>query len=145
MNFQDCIKFANENPISYIATAEGDQPRVRAFLMWFADESGFYFHTGAPKRICEQLRNNPKIEACFYAPEPLPNIGKMMRVTGRVEFVDDIKLKTRLLEERPFLKAMGIGAPEDPLLVVFRIHSGEACLWTMEDEMKRLGAKRIKF
>lgn len=36
MSFQDCIKFANENPASYIATTEGDQPRVRAFLMWFA-------------------------------------------------------------------------------------------------------------
>lgn len=145
MSFQDCIKFANENPVSYIATTEGEQPRVRAFLMWFADETGFYFHTGAPKRVSGQLRSNPKIEVCFYAPKLPPNIGKMMRVTGEVEFVDDINLKTRLLEERPFLKTMGTGKPEDPLLVVFRIHTGEACFWTMEDEMKRLDAKRIKF
>jgi len=40
---QDCIKFANENPVCYIATMDGDQPRVRGFLMWFADEKGFYF------------------------------------------------------------------------------------------------------
>ena len=29
MNFEDCIKFANENPASYIATMDGAQPRVR--------------------------------------------------------------------------------------------------------------------
>jgi uncharacterized pyridoxamine 5'-phosphate oxidase family protein len=42
-DYQDCIKFANENPVCYIATMDGDQPRVRGFLMWFADEKGFYF------------------------------------------------------------------------------------------------------
>jgi hypothetical protein len=33
LNFSDCVKFANENPVTYIATADGDQPRVRAFAM----------------------------------------------------------------------------------------------------------------
>ena len=61
MEFKDCIKFANENPVSYIATVDGDQPRVRAFLMWFADESGFYYHTGTAKSVYKQLKNNPRV------------------------------------------------------------------------------------
>jgi pyridoxamine 5'-phosphate oxidase len=54
MEFKDCIKFANENRASYVTTVEGDQPRVRGFLMGNADESGFYFHTGAMKPVCNQ-------------------------------------------------------------------------------------------
>ena len=115
MDYQDCIKFANENPVCYIATMDGDQPRVRGFLMWFADENGFYFHTAASKEVCKQLKNNPKVELCFYAPETHPNVGKMMRVAGEVEFLNDIALKARLLEERPFLKAIATGGAEDPL------------------------------
>ena len=43
MDFKDCVKFANDNKTCYLATADGDQPRVRALGMWYADETGFYF------------------------------------------------------------------------------------------------------
>ena len=144
MDYKDCIKFANENPVCYVATADGDQPRVRGFLMWFADETGFYFHTGTPKSVCKQLKENPKVELCFYNPDAPPG-GKMMRVAGKVEFLDDITLKTRLLEERPFLKAIATGGPEDPLLVIFRVYTGEAHFWTMENNMRESEIERIKF
>lgn len=144
MDYQDCIKFANENPVCYIATADGEQPRVRGFLLWFADENGFYFHTGATKEVCNQLKTNPKVEVCFYAPGD-PQTAKMMRVAGEVEFLDDIALKTRLLEERPFLKAIATGGPEDPLLVLFRVYNGEAHFWTMEDNLRESEIERITF
>ena len=145
MNLKDCIKFANENPACYLATADGDQPRVRGFLLWFADEKGFYFHTGTPKNIYKQLKKNPKIEVCFFAPAPPPNLGKMMRVAGRARFVNDVALKTRLLEERPFLKAIGTGKPDDPLLAVFQIYTGEVHFWTMENNMRESEIERIGF
>ncbi|OAV76064.1 hypothetical protein Barb7_00267 [Bacteroidales bacterium Barb7] len=34
----DCIAFANGNPISYLATVEQDRPHVRGAGMWFAKE-----------------------------------------------------------------------------------------------------------
>lgn len=144
MEFKDCIKFANENPVSYIATEEGDQPRVRAFLMWFADESGIYYHTGAPKSVHKQLKSNPKVEICFFNPKVDLMATSMMRVAGKVEFLDDPKLKARLMEERPFLKALVIG-PDDPALVVFRIAHGEAWFWSMADNMRESEIPRIKF
>jgi len=146
MDLKDCIKFANENLVCYIATVDGDQPRVRAFLMWFADETGFYFHTAAIKSVCKQLKANPKIEACFYAPDEPSAGGKMMRVAGEVEFLDDIALKTRLFEERPFLKELGLKAPDDlPPVAIFRIYTGEAYFWTMKDNIKESEIKRINF
>jgi pyridoxamine 5'-phosphate oxidase len=33
MEFMDCVRFANENPVAWFATGAGDQPRVRALLM----------------------------------------------------------------------------------------------------------------
>ena len=144
MNYQDCIKFANENPVCYIATADGAQPRVRGFLLWFADENGFYFHTGATKAVCKQLKRNTPGEVCFYTPGD-PQTAKMMRVAGDVEFIDDIALKTRLLEERPFLKVIVRSGAEDPLLVVFRVYNGEAHFWTMEDNMHESEIERITF
>jgi len=145
VDFKDCIEFANENPICYLATVEADQPRVRALAMWFANDKGFHFHTGAPKAVCKQLREKPKVEVCFYAPARPPDPGKMMRVAGKMEFLDDLALKTRLLEERPFLKQIGTGKPDDPLLVVFRICTGEAYFWTMETNLREYEAERIRF
>ena len=143
MNFQDCVKFANEHRVCYFATSEGGQPRVRALGMWFADDKGFYFQTESVKAICKQLRDNNKVEVCYFAPEPAP--GTIMRVTGQVEFVDDSALKSRVLGERPFLKTLGIKGPEDPLLVVFRVHTGEAFFWTMANNMKEGEIQRITF
>ena len=102
MSFQDCIQFATENPVCYLATMDGDQPRVRTYLLWFADENGFYFATFSPKGVCKQLQAHPLVEVCFYNNATDLGGAKHMRVTGTVEFVDDLALKTRLLETAPF-------------------------------------------
>jgi uncharacterized pyridoxamine 5'-phosphate oxidase family protein len=133
LQFEDCVKFANDNPSSYIATVEGDQPRVRGMLMWYADKTGFYYSTGATKDLYKQLQVNPKVELCFFDPKS-QNL-KMMRVTGKAEFVGDIEVKKRLIEERPFLKQMGLTA-ESPGLIVFRVPKGEAHFWTMDTNMQ---------
>ena len=144
MDFKDCIKFANDNPVSFIATMEGEKPRVRAFLMWFADESGFYYHTGTAKSVYKQLKNNPNVEICFYHAGGEMMAKNMMRVTGEVEFLDNAKLRARLLEERPFLKAL-MKSPSDPVLAIFRIPKGEAWFWSMAENMREAEIPRIKF
>ncbi len=133
MDYKDCIKFANQNPVCYLATAEGDQPRVRALLFWYADETGFYLQSGTMKELYSQLKKNPNAEICFYRQDP--KAGAMMRVAGKVEFVEDINLKAKALEQRPFLKGLGIASPEDQKLVIFRIPKGVACFWTMETNL----------
>ena len=60
MDLRECIQFANENPVTYIATTDGDQPRVRAFAMWFADTTGFYYHTGTHKERLEAVDEEPE-------------------------------------------------------------------------------------
>lgn len=129
----DCIKFTNENPICYLATVDGDQPRVRALGFWFADETGFYFQTASMKEIPHQLEANPKAEVCFYKQEGMT--GAMLRISGKTEFVNDRAVKEKAIADRPFLKTFGLTA-ESPELVIFRIVHGEARFWTMENNLK---------
>lgn len=145
MDLQDCIKFATEQSVAYFATDEKGQPRVRPIGLWFANEQGFYFQAGSTKAFCKQLQNNPKVEVCFYAPGSAGTPGKVLRVAGEVEFLDDLALKTKILEDRPFLKNMGIETPEDPRLAIFRIYTGEAFFWTMEYSGRESEIERIKF
>jgi len=133
MKFSDCVTFANANPVAWLATTDGDQPRVRALGMWFADETGFYFQTGAVKDMYSQLLNNPKVEFAFF--NPGDNAGTMLRVSGKVEFIDDQALKQKVMEDRPFLKQLGLTA-DNPGLIIFKIAKGEAHFWTMASNLK---------
>ena len=141
MDKQVIFDFASANPVCYLATCDSDQPRVRGMLMWKADEKGFWFHTGSTKNMYAQMKNNPLVEVCFFNNDPDPGTSKMMRVSGKAEFVDDDALKEQLREERPFLKAVPGGVE----LIVFRITSGEAWFWTMQDNLRENEMERVKF
>jgi len=144
MEFTDCTAFASQHPICYIATEDGDQPRVRPLLLWFADAGGFYFMTMSPKQFSAQLHQNPKVEVCFYnGATELPE-AQMMRVTGAVEFVDDAALVKKVSDERAALEGI-IGRPLEPIAEVFRIASGEAWLWTLMDILKEPELERVRF
>jgi pyridoxamine 5'-phosphate oxidase len=53
--------------------------------------------------------------------------------------------ESRRNENDEVLKAIGIGKPEDPMLAVFKIHTGEAHFWTMENNMRESEIKNLKF
>ncbi len=115
MDKSDAVEFANETGTCYLATVDGGRPRVRAFRLWFADETGFYFDTADYKAVCKQLKRNPNAEACFYSPSE----HRMLRVSGRAEFVQDADLRKKLFE----------GKEDNPRTVIFRIASGTALFW----------------
>ncbi|MEI7827313.1 MAG: pyridoxamine 5'-phosphate oxidase family protein [Euryarchaeota archaeon] len=146
MNFDECKRFAEEHAICSLATVDGDQPRVRMVGMWFVDKVGFYFSTANVKEVYRQLRGNAKVELCFYAPPARPlgeegamDMGKVMRASGTVAFLDDPKLKERLLAERPFLR------PNAENLVLFRVEKGEAWFWTFADSGRESAIERTRF
>lgn len=139
MKMQECIDFATQHPVCALATMDGDQPRVRTFLLWRANENGFYFETFNPKDVYKQLKNNPKVEMCFYNNASDLENAKTMRLSGEVEFLDDPDLKKQLLQDWSFLQEA------EPVLVLFRIHSGEAFFWTMDDVLKEDEIERLTF
>ena len=143
MDLRSVTDFANANPVAYVATIDGDQPRVRAFAMWYADETGFYFHTASTKDVCRQLRANPKVELCFYDPGEGQGAGRQLRVEGRAEFIEDAALAERLYEARPWLRA--ITGEGDVRLAIFRVAHGSAWFWTMAANMREREQERVRF
>jgi pyridoxamine 5'-phosphate oxidase len=123
MNFSECLDFVNRIKNCAVATLEKDQPRVRMLGLWFADKTGFYFQAWTFKAIYQQLKENRKIEACFYGEDI------MLRVAGRADFIEDKNLKEKVLLDRPFLKDLGATGPDDPKLIIFYIPHGEISFW----------------
>ena len=68
-----------------------------------------------------------------------------MRVSGKVKFIDDLEMRARCIKERPFVKNFGITEPDNPLLAVFHLYTGEAYFWTFKDSMKEAQIPRVKF
>jgi len=89
----------------------------------------------------KQLEKNPKVEIYYCTKD----FSRVMRVSGKVKFITDAKIRARCIEERPFVKDFGITEPDNPLLAVFQVYTGEAYFWTMADSMKEADIPRIKF
>jgi pyridoxamine 5'-phosphate oxidase len=142
--FADVLLFANQNPSSWLSTCEGDQPRVRGMLMWYADETGFYYHTAKAKKLYAQIEKNPKVEAAFIRNANQPDF-EMLRVTGKAEIVDDEELKKRLKKERAWLWSNIEDSKVDSEVVIFRIVRGEAYIWNMSWNVRESEAPRVSF
>ncbi|HVT72900.1 MAG TPA: pyridoxamine 5'-phosphate oxidase family protein [Lacunisphaera sp.] len=132
MKIEDYIQFARANPVCSLATVEGSQPHVRTVLLWFADDTGFYFVLLSPKKVSAQLKANPRAEVCFCShPTDLVQT-RQMRVTGRMELVTSPELQARARQDRAFLSQLA-GRPVDDLIEVFRLTDCDAHFWVMRD------------
>ena len=102
----------------YLATVEGDQPRVRPFgtaLVW---EGRLYIQTGKVKDVSKQLGANPKAEICAF------HNGAWLRVAGELIEDDRREPKAAMLEKYPNLKAMY--SPDDGNTQVLFFRSASA-------------------
>ena len=84
----------------YLATAEGDQPRVRPFGTIDLFEGKLYFQTGKVKDVSRQIHQNPKIEICAFKD------GAWLRVAASAYADDRIEAQEHMLESYPMLKGM---------------------------------------
>ncbi len=84
----------------YLATVDGDQPRVRPFGTVNVFEDKLYIQTGKVKDVSKQIHTNPKVEICAFKD------GTWLRVTG--ELVEDDRREPRaaMLDAYPNLRNM---------------------------------------
>ena len=61
------LDFLKKAGVYYLATVEGDQPRVRPFGTVNEFEGKLYIQTGKVKPTSKQLAANPKAEICAFA------------------------------------------------------------------------------
>ena len=126
MNKTEILEFLNANPICYLATSVRNKPYVRAMRMVSADEKGLIFQTVDGKDLPKQMTENPSVEVCFYNLKENVQI----RVAGKAVLLEDLDLKKKIVEQRPFLKPL-IEKKGFEMIPVFRIVDCVACPWTM--------------
>lgn len=84
----------------FLATAEGDQPRVRPFGTAHIFEGKLYIQTGKAKPVSKQLAANPKCEICAFKD------GVWLRVTGELVEDDRVEARKSMLDDYTSLRAM---------------------------------------
>ena len=92
--------FIKEAETYYLATVEGDQPRVRPFGTIHIFEGKLYIQTGRKKDVAKQLAANPKAEICAFKD------GVWLRVAGELVDDDRVEPKKAMLEAYPELRRM---------------------------------------
>lgn len=95
------LEFLKESGTFYIATNEGDQPRVRPFGAAFEYEGKLYFVTNNKKNCFKQMLQNPKVEICSMNAQR-----QWIRIAGEVANDDRREVKEYALEAYPSLKSM---------------------------------------
>ena len=95
-------EFLKKAEVYYLATVEGDQPRVRPFGTVLVYDGKLYIQTGKVKPVSKQLAANPKAEICAFDGQT----GTWLRVSGKLINDDSRDVKVAMLEKYPDLKAM---------------------------------------
>ena len=103
--------FLTEAGVFYLATVDGDQPRVRPFGTIHIFEGKLYLQTGKVKDVSKQLHANPKAEICAFKD------GEWLRVAGELIEDDRREARVSMLEAYPALQKMY--APDDGNTEVF--------------------------
>ena len=97
---QRVCDFLKEAGVYYLATVEGDQPRVRPFGTAHIFEGKLYIQTGHVKPCAQQLLANPKAELCAF------HNGTWLRIA--CSLIEDNRLEARksMLDAYPNLRRM---------------------------------------
>ena len=94
------LKFLKDAETYYLATVEGNQPRVRPFGTAHVFEGKLYIQTGKVKDVSKQLHQNPKAEICAF------KNGEWLRVSGKLIEDDRNEARQSMLDAYSSLQKM---------------------------------------
>ena len=96
----EVVQFLKECGTYYLATADGDQPRVRPFGTAHVFEGRLYIQTGRVKPVSRQMLSNPKIEICAC------QNGQWLRIQALAVEDDRVEARKSMLDAYPSLRRM---------------------------------------
>ncbi len=97
---QQVYDFLKKCGTYYLATVEGEQPRVRPFGTVDLFEGKLYLQTGLSKSVAQQLKADPKVELCAFDGE------RWLRVAATAVYDDNLAAQKHMLAAYPSLQAM---------------------------------------
>ena len=93
-------EFLKEAGVYYLATVDGNKPRVRPFGTIEIFEDKLYIQTGKKKDVYKQILSNSNVELCAFKD------GKWIRLSGELVPDDRIEAKKDMLDKNPSLRGM---------------------------------------
>ncbi len=120
--------FLKKCGVYYLATIDGDSPRVRPFGTIEIFENHLYIQTGKSKDVFRQIEKNNKVELCAF------NDGKWIRVSGNLIVDDRIEAKKNMLDKNPDLRYMYDENDDNTSVLYFE--SGRAVISSFTEEPK---------
>lgn len=127
---QEVYEFLDKCSTYYLATEDGDQPRVRPFGTIDLYNGKLYIQTGRSKAVSKQISENPKIEISAFD----NTTGSWIRIAALAVNDDSIEAKRHMLEKYPNLKELY--DPEDPNTQVLYLTDAVATISSFTDKPK---------
>ena len=127
---QEVCEFLKKCGTYYLATVEGDQPRVRPFGTANIFEDKLYIQTAKSKEVSKQIQKNPKVELCGFTE------GKWIRVAGDLVRDERIEAQQSMLDAHPSLK--GMYSAEDDNTEVLYFKNATATISSFTDAPKTI-------
>ncbi len=121
-------EFLKKCGVYYLATMDGDQPRVRPFGTAEIFDNHLYIQTGKKKDVFKQIEKNNKVEICGFVD------GKWIRITGKLVLDDRLEAKKNMLDKNPNLRSMYDENDDNTAVLYFE--SGEAVISSFTEEPK---------
>ena len=125
----EVYEFLKAAGVYYLATMDGDQPRVRPFGTIDLYEDRLYIQTGKSKDVANQLKENPKIEISAMVD------GRWIRLEAEAILDDNIEAQVHMLDNYPSLKAMYTPGDGNTEVYYLRNASAAICSFTAEPEV----------
>lgn len=97
---KEIYEFLKACGVYYLATVEGNQPRVRPFGTYDVFEDKLYIQTGKIKPVAQQMKANHKVEISAMSPD-----GKWIRITAEAVLDDNLAAQEHMLAAYPSLQA----------------------------------------
>lgn len=125
---EEVVEFLKNAGCYFLATVEGDQPRVRPFGTINLFDGKLYIQTGKVKNVSKQIHANPKAEISAFKD------GEWIRITGELALDDRREARASMLDAYPNLRAMY--SEDDGNTEVFYFKSGTATFYSFTNEPK---------
>ena len=124
----ETYEFLKNSKTYYLATIDGDKPRVRPFGTVNIFENKLYIQTGKNKDVYKQIENNSNVEICAF------DLGKWIRVEGKLVADDRVEAKKAILDNYPELRNMYDENDDNTIVLYFE--NAEATIYSFTEAPK---------
>ena len=120
---KEVVTFLKENPVQYLATTGKDgKAKVRPFQFMIEKDGKLLFCTSNQKEVYKEMQATPYIEFCVSSPN-----FSWIRLSGKVEFLDDSVVKAAVIETSPLVKSI-YKTPDNPTFEIFYLKDARAIM-----------------